>query len=362
MDRPGQPRAHHRHRVDAPRPRRRPSTRSPRPAAREERHRDGATRSGSTLAARQPARRCSPSSAPSPGSALAQLRVARRRRLRRRELDARSAPARSATCSRSGSSTRGSTSRTCAAPSAVRATSTRPSPRVALDRIEAVDADGRRQEGASRPTARRSCSTSTGRGPRVRDRRRRRTGRACSTSVAGATDGAHLAWTPRRSCASARAGSTPTSILAAGAVRSTATTPLGRARRRADELPLLSLRRRAGRSGKCGRVQRASRRQIRRGSSEDELGHELERLGLGGADDHRGDAALLPRLEPVGDALPRAEERDLVDQLVGHRRDRLAPSCRRGRGPGSPSPRPRSRSGTRGRCRSSCPRAPMPPM
>ena len=88
-------------------------------------------------------------------------------------------------------------------------------------------------------------------------------------------------------------------------------------------------------------------------ASEHELGHELQRLGLAGADDHRGDARALPRLEPVGDALPRPEERR------PRRRARRAPprsprpSCRRGRGPGSPSPRPRSRSGTRGRCRSS---------
>ena len=34
---------------------------------------------------------------------------------------------------------------------------------------------------------------------------------------------------------------------------------------------------------------------------EDELGHEAEGLGLGGAHDHRGDAALAPRVEAVGD-------------------------------------------------------------
>src|SRR3954467_11190805 len=55
-----------------------------------------------------------------------------------------------------------------------------------------------------------------------------------------------------------------------------------------------------------------------------ELGHELDRFGLLGADDHRGDPALLPGLEPVGDALLRADERDLVDELVGHRRDGFA--------------------------------------
>ena len=49
-----------------------------------------------------------------------------------------------------------------------------------------------------------------------------------------------------------------------------------------------------------------------------QLGHEAQGLGLGRAADHRRDPRSLPRLEPVGDALLRPEQRDLVDELVGH--------------------------------------------
>src|SRR2546421_4844136 len=54
--------------------------------------------------------------------------------------------------------------------------------------------------------------------------------------------------------------------------------------------------------------------------SERELSHELERFGLLAEHDHRGDAGFTPRVEPLGDTFPGADERDLVDELVRHRR------------------------------------------
>ena len=48
-----------------------------------------------------------------------------------------------------------------------------------------------------------------------------------------------------------------------------------------------------------------------------------QRLEIAALDDERRHAALAPGVEPVGDLLARADERDLVDERVGHRRRRL---------------------------------------
>src|SRR4051812_25494567 len=61
----------------------------------------------------------------------------------------------------------------------------------------------------------------------------------------------------------------------------------------------------------------------RRGSLEDELGQRLQRLGLRGAQDECRHGRLAPGLEPLGDPLLRPDQRDGVDELVGHRRDRF---------------------------------------
>src|SRR5262245_64601000 len=56
---------------------------------------------------------------------------------------------------------------------------------------------------------------------------------------------------------------------------------------------------------------------------EDQLRHQLERFRLDGAADQRGDAGGLPAGQPLLDALPRAAQRDLIHERVGHRRRRL---------------------------------------
>ena len=52
-------------------------------------------------------------------------------------------------------------------------------------------------------------------------------------------------------------------------------------------------------------------------------GQQLERFRLAGAEDQVGHAGALPRGHARADAVGRADQRDLVDQLVGHRRHRL---------------------------------------
>ena len=115
LERAGQPRAHHRHRVGDPRPARARGRR--RPTARTSRTTSAASNEVWVEAYRdRPAPRCSRSSARSPASGSP--RCARRTWTSVRRRGRRSGRARCATCSRSGCSTRGCTSRTCAARSA----------------------------------------------------------------------------------------------------------------------------------------------------------------------------------------------------------------------------------------------------
>src|SRR3954454_9701928 len=55
-----------------------------------------------------------------------------------------------------------------------------------------------------------------------------------------------------------------------------------------------------------------------------ELGHDLDRLGWRGADDHGRYTGLLPRREPVANPLLRPDEGDRVDELVRNGGDRVA--------------------------------------
>ena len=91
---------------------------------------------------------------------------------------------------------------------------------------------------------------------------------------------------------------------------------------------------------------------------EQELREDVERLGLGRADDERRHRRLAPRGEAVADPLLRADERERVDELVRARPRSPRAAARRGRAPGSARPPPPSRSGGRARCRSSCPSRP----
>src|SRR5262249_62220039 len=56
---------------------------------------------------------------------------------------------------------------------------------------------------------------------------------------------------------------------------------------------------------------------------EDQLGERLQGLGLRRAENERRHRSLAPGLEPLGDPFLRPEQRDGVDQLVGHGSDRF---------------------------------------
>lgn len=58
-------------------------------------------------------------------------------------------------------------------------------------------------------------------------------------------------------------------------------------------------------------------------ASERQLGKRAQRAHVRRADEQGRDARLAPGVEPVADALARADERDLVDQRVGNGGHRL---------------------------------------
>ena len=105
---------------------------------------------------------------------------------------------------------------------------------------------------------------------------------------------------------------------------------------------------------RAGAPTRSGRASPRAPLSLRQFGNGTQRGGIPRRDEQRRRARLAPGGQPLGDPLLRPDERDLVDERVRHRGDRVALLARRGRDPGSSAPRPRSRSARRARCRSSC--------
>ena len=105
---------------------------------------------------------------------------------------------------------------------------------------------------------------------------------------------------------------------------------------------------------RAGAPTRSGRASPRAPLSLRQFGNGTQRGGIARRDEQRRRARLAERVQPLGDALLRADERDLVDEVVRHRGDRLALLPVEVEILDLRAPRPRTRSARRARCRSSC--------